>query len=112
MPKVDVEDSIYDVIVEISHKRLGATIVMSNQEIVGIITDGDIRRIIEKKIDLDSLSAKDIMNDSPKTIQKEDLAIDGLKIMEKNTISQIVVLDGRSYVGIVHIHDMLKEGIL
>lgn len=112
MPKVDVEDSMYDVIVEISQKRLGATIVMSQQEIVGIITDGDIRRIIEKKLAIDSLRAKDVMNNAPKTIQKDNLAIEGLKIMEKNTISQLVVLDGTSYVGIVHIHDMLKEGIL
>jgi arabinose-5-phosphate isomerase len=79
---------------------------------LGIITDGDIRRVIEKKHEIDKLSAKDIMNTSPKTIQKNELAINGLKIMEKNTISQIVVLDGDSYNGIVHIHDILKEGIL
>ena len=111
-PIVDLEDSMYDVIVEISKKRLGATLVMSNHKMLGIITDGDIRRVIEKKHEIDKLSAKDIMNTSPKTIQKNELAINGLKIMEKNTISQIVVLDGDSYNGIVHIHDILKEGIL
>lgn len=112
MPRVDIDDSMYDVIVEISRKRLGASVVMSDQEIVGIITDGDIRRIIEKKLDINSLGAKDVMNKMPKTIHKDAQAIDGLKLMEKNTISQIVVLDGKTYVGIVHIHDMLKEGIL
>ena len=112
MPSVDINDSMYDVIVEISQKRLGATIVLSKNELVGIITDGDIRRIVEKKLNINSLKAKDVMNSNPFTIQKHDFAVNGLKIMEKNAISQIVVLDGLSYVGIVHLHDLLKEGIL
>lgn len=111
-PIVDLEDSMYDVIVEISKKRLGAALVMSNHKMFGIITDGDIRRVIEKKLEIDKISAKDIMNTSPKTIQKNELAINGLKIMEENTISQIVVLNGNSFHGIVHIHDIIKEGIL
>lgn len=112
IPKVDLNDSMYNVIVEISQKRLGAAVVISKDQVKGIITDGDIRRIVEKKLDIDSLKAKDVMNNDPVTIQKDDYASNGLKLMEKNTISQIVVLDGDLYVGIVHIHDILKEGIL
>lgn len=111
MPKVSPNDSIQKVIVEISKKRLGATAVVLGQTIKGIVTDGDIRRMLEKTADWNALQAKDIMSTSPKIIQFDELASKALDIMEQNNISQIIVLKSTTYLGIVHIHDILKEGI-
>lgn len=111
-PKVDVNATINEVIIEISQKRLGATAVLKNEKLEGIITDGDLRRMLEKGIAFSNLSAKDIMSSNPKTIAVNGLAYDALQIMENNNISQIIVMNKDVYVGIVHIHELLKEGIL
>jgi arabinose-5-phosphate isomerase len=111
-PKVDVNATINEVIIEISQKRLGATAVLKNEKLEGIITDGDLRRMLEKGTAFSNLSAKDIMSSNPKTIAVNGLAYDALQIMENNNISQIIVMDNDVYVGIVHMHELLKEGIL
>ena len=111
-PKVDVNATINEVIIEISQKRLGATAVLKNEKLEGIITDGDLRRMLEKGTAFSNLSAKDIMSSNPKTIAVNGLAYDALQIMENNNISQIIVMDKNVYVGIVHIYELLKEGIL
>ena len=111
-PKVDTSATINEVIIEISQKRLGATAVIKNDKLEGVITDGDLRRMLEKGDSFSSLSAKDIMSSNPKTIAVSSLAYDALQIMEGNNINQIIVVDKDMYVGIVHIHEILKEGIL
>ena len=110
-PKVADNDSISKVIIAISKGRVGATAVMKNKKIVGIITDGDLRRAMEQKIDFEKTKAFEIMSKSPKITQTTDLAVRAFQIMEKNKISQLLVLDDKMYLGIVHIHDLLKEGI-
>lgn len=113
MPSVLPNETIKNVIVEISNKRLGATAVIENNQLLGVITDGDIRRMLENEgSDWSTLKAKDIMCDKPKTIDWNELAAKALTIMEDNNISQLIVCKGDSYHGIVHIHDILKEGIL
>lgn len=109
--QVSSSDGINDVIMEISHKRLGATSVIDNGKLVGIITDGDLRRMLEKNSDISNLIALDIMGISPKIISPDELAKTALDIMEENNISQLIVLDGEEYKGIIHIHDIIKEGI-
>jgi arabinose-5-phosphate isomerase len=112
-PRVFLEDSIHKVIIEISSKRLGATVVLSEQQqINGIITDGDIRRMLEKHSDLTSIQAKDIMSSAPKTIEADALAVNALQIMQSNNISQLVVMNQQQYAGMVHIHDLIREGII
>ena len=111
-PKVNKTSSISEVIVEISEKRLGVTAVIDNNIIVGIITDGDIRRMLSKSTEISNLSAKDIMSKEPKTISVDAMAIDALETMEKNDITQILVTDAnKKYLGVVHLHDLIKEGI-
>jgi len=111
-PQVKRNSSISEVIIEISEKRLGVTSVMDNEVIVGIITDGDIRRMLSKTSDIASLTANDIMSTEPKTISDEAMAIDALEAMEKNDITQILVTNSDSqYLGVVHLHDLIKEGI-
>ena len=112
VPKVNINETMENVILEISSKRLGATAVIQNQVLVGVITDGDLRRMLEKHTDFKELKAADIMTTHPKTIQKNRLAVDALSIMKKNNITQLPVLAGEKYVGVVHLHDILKEGIL
>jgi len=111
-PQVEVSSSLQDVIIEISSKRLGATVVMEAGEIAGLITDGDLRRMLQKGVNLNDVSAKDIMSKKPKCISKDALAAEALGIMEANHITQLIVADNGAYVGIVHLHDILKEGIL
>ncbi len=111
-PIVSSESSINEVIIEISKKRLGATAVVDNDILSGIITDGDLRRMLGEGKDFADLKAKDIMNISPKTIAVDSLAFDALEIIERNNISQLVVLDGSKYVGIVHLHEIIKEGVV
>ncbi len=112
VPKVNINETMENVILEISSKRLGATAVIQNQILVGVITDGDLRRMLEKHTDFKELKAVDIMTAHPQTIQKNRLAVDALSIMKKNNITQLPVLAGEKYVGVVHLHDILKEGIL
>jgi arabinose-5-phosphate isomerase len=109
---VTLESKIDEIINEISSKMYGATAVISNNEIIGVITDGDIRRALEKKVDIYNLKASDIMTSNPKTININLLAVDSLNIMKKNNISQLLVIDdSKKYVGVVHFLDLIKEGI-
>lgn len=112
VPKVNINDNIKDIIIEISSKRLGASAVLDNGKLVGIITDGDIRRMLEKDVPIEKFSAVDIMTLNPKTLDKETLIVDALSLMHKKNITQILVVDGIKYVGVIHLHDILKEGIL
>lgn len=112
-PCVFSEDSITKVLVEITQKRLGATAVIDKEHhIAGIITDGDIRRMLEKNIDFQQLKAKDIMNISPKSIDENELAVKALQTMRLHNISQLVVTNEHLYKGIIHLHDLIKEGII
>ena len=111
-PQVNTTQLLAGVILEISSKRLGITAVLENDNLVGVVTDGDLRRMLEKSQDLTALSAKDIMSPSPKTIAPDLLAVEALNIMENNNITQLVVADDNTYLGIVHLHDLLKEGII
>ena len=112
-PSVDEKDSLKNVIVEITKKRLGATAVLNNNKyIAGIITDGDLRRMLEKNVSLQNIVAKDIMSADPKTISQNDLAVDALDLMRKNNISQLLVVDDKKYKGIIHLHDLVREGII
>jgi len=112
MPMVDIKDNIRKVILEISSKRLGVTAVVNEGNLVGVITDGDLRRMMEKYKDVDPLTAADIMSPNPKTIEKEQLAATAFKIMKDNNITQLIAVDGNNYFGVIHLHDILKEGIL
>lgn len=112
-PKVSLSTSIAEVIIEITEKRLGVTAVLNEgSELVGIITDGDIRRMLSKSSDISTLMAKDIMGANPKTITDEAMAVEALETLENNNITQILVTDKTNkYIGVVHLHDLLKEGI-
>jgi arabinose-5-phosphate isomerase len=111
-PLVSPDSSIKNVIVEISEKRLGVTAVVENEKVIGIITDGDIRRMLNKTETIAGLTAKDIMTVNPKTIKSTDLVSDALNILEDFSITQLVVVDGNEYKGVLHLHDILKEGIV
>lgn len=112
LPKVTSDTSVKDVIIEISKKRLGATAVIDDNELVGMITDGDIRRMLEKNTDISNLTAKEIMTANPKTMAADAMAIDALNTLESYGITQILVLNEQNeYVGIIHLHDLIKEGI-
>jgi len=112
VPEVQADDDIRSVIVEISSKRLGATAVLKGKKLIGIITDGDLRRMLEKQPDLTRLKATDIMSASPRTIQSDTLVVQALNIMRTNNITQLLVMDKTKYNGVIHLHDILKEGIL
>jgi arabinose-5-phosphate isomerase len=112
-PKVYLGDSLKQIILEISSKRLGVAVVVDdNENMAGVITDGDLRRMLEKTNELGTLTAADIMNPSPKTIAVDALAVDALGKMRGHSISQLVVTEGIRYKGIIHIHDLLREGIM
>jgi arabinose-5-phosphate isomerase len=111
-PEVQPNSSIKDVIVEISEKRLGVTAVIDNEKLIGIITDGDIRRMLNKTETIAGLTAKEIMIVNPKTVQLNSMVIDAFNILEDFSITQLVVKDGEKYAGILHLHDILKEGII
>jgi arabinose-5-phosphate isomerase len=112
-PKVSENESIDNVIMEMTSKRLGATVVVdSNDTIIGIITDGDLRRMLISKKNVNELVAKDIMGPNPRTINDSELAVKAFEMMERNNITQLVVVSHKKYVGMIHIHDILKEGIV
>lgn len=111
-PQVTPDASIKKVIMEISEKRLGVTAVIDNESIIGIITDGDIRRMLNTNDTFTHLQAKDIMTKNPKNINSSILVADALSILENNAITQLVVSDEGKYKGILHLHDILKEGIV
>jgi arabinose-5-phosphate isomerase len=111
-PQVSPNDSIKKVIMEISEKRLGVTAVVENNTVIGIITDGDIRRMLNTRDTFIDLVAQDIMTKNPKNIDSAILVSEALNILENNSITQLVVLDGNKYLGVLHLHDILKEGIV
>jgi arabinose-5-phosphate isomerase len=112
-PAVKLNSSLKEVIIEITKKRLGATAVTDDDNfILGIITDGDLRRMLEKNIPLNEVKAYNIMTAKPKQISNNNLAVDALDIMRKNNINQLLVTDDNKYAGIVHLHDLVREGII
>ncbi|MBP6303648.1 MAG: KpsF/GutQ family sugar-phosphate isomerase [Bacteroidia bacterium] len=111
-PQVSSDALIKDVIIEITRKRLGATAVIDNNELVGVITDGDIRRMLEAELYRNDLTAAEIMHKQPRTIDEEEMAIDALGLMRENKVSQMIVLSKGTYKGMVHIHDLNREGII
>ncbi|MBP6432199.1 MAG: KpsF/GutQ family sugar-phosphate isomerase [Ferruginibacter sp.] len=111
-PKVLPTASIKEVIVEMTNKRLGATAVINEDEnILGIITDGDLRRMLERDEDINTLTAAAIMTKSPKTIEQNSLATLAMQQMQQSDISQLVVIEKEKYTGIIHLHDLIREGI-
>ncbi len=111
IPKVGLKTPIKDVILEITQKRLGATAVLENNQIMGIITDGDIRRMLNDNRNINELFAKDIMNTKPKTIAPNAMATLAFQTMNSNSITQLLVEENGHYLGVIHLHDLLKEGI-
>lgn len=111
-PKIPSNATIREIILTITQNRLGAVAVLQDEKIVGIITDGDIRRMLENHEDLTGLTASDIMGTHPKMIDKSELAVNALHMMRQNNVSQLIVLQGNKYDGIIHIQDLLKEGII
>ena len=111
-PTVSPDTAVKKVIFEISEKRLGVTAVVENNKVVGIITDGDIRRMLNDRDSFTDLTAKDIMTKNPKSTSSDTMAIDALQILENHSITQLIVIDNEEYKGVLHLHDILKEGIL
>lgn len=113
-PRVAPDTPLRDVIVEITAKRVGGTAVLEGDQVTGIITDGDVRRMLQKHTDISGIRARDIMSSEPKTTTADTLAADALKKMKQHNINQLIVLEAGTgrYLGIVHLHDILKEGIL
>lgn len=111
-PEVTPDTNIKKVIFEISEKRLGVTAVIENNKVIGIITDGDIRRMLNNNDTFAHLTAKDIMTKNPKTIQLSSMVTDALNILEDFSITQLIVTDHEEYKGVLHLHDILKEGIV
>ncbi|MCL4114003.1 UNVERIFIED_CONTAM: hypothetical protein GTU68_025265 [Idotea baltica] len=111
-PQIAHDADIREVIVEISEKMLGAAAVIKDNKVVGIITDGDIRRMLNNYDNINGLQAKDIMTKKPKTIPADALAVKALKVMQEKGISQLLAVDGEKYSGVVHLHNLINEGIL
>ncbi len=111
-PQVKKTDTVRNVLIEISSKRIGAAAVIENNTIIGIITDGDIRRMMEKYENINELKASDIMSHQPKTIDADELAVNAINIMQQKNISQIIVTKQNHFYGFIHLHDLLKEGII
>ena len=111
-PMVSPGADLKSVIVEISTKRLGAAAVVTEDKLIGIITDGDLRRMLEQEEDLSRLTAKEIMTADPRTINEDELVVNALELMRQNKITQLPVLKDGKYVGVVHMHDIIKEGII
>ncbi|MBK5192959.1 MAG: KpsF/GutQ family sugar-phosphate isomerase [Flavobacteriaceae bacterium] len=111
-PQVSPNTNVKDVIVEISEKMLGVTAVIENEKIVGIITDGDIRRMLHNNDSFVHLTAADIMSKNPKTIAPDAMAVDALEMLEENKISVLIAQENGKYAGVVHIHNLIREGIL
>lgn len=111
-PSVSPEASLKEVIVEISSKRLGVTAVVEGQELKGVITDGDLRRMLSKGEDINMVKAKDIMGTNPKTIRSDAMAVKAVETMKEQNISQLLVVDDGEYQGVLHFHDLFKEGLI
>ena len=112
-PSVNAESLLKEVIIEITKKRLGVTVVLGNNgDLLGVITDGDLRRMLEKDLYHAGVKAKNIMTVNPKTIDSNELAVNALDVMRKNNITQLLVLENNRYAGVIHLHDLVREGII
>jgi arabinose-5-phosphate isomerase len=111
-PAVDADADIRSLILEISGKRLGATAVMEGDKLVGIVTDGDLRRMLQSNKEIHTLRARDIMTRDPRSIPPDTLAVDALHLMRKSNITQLLITENGKYLGVVHLHDILNEGII
>ncbi|RZL68594.1 MAG: KpsF/GutQ family sugar-phosphate isomerase, partial [Pedobacter sp.] len=111
-PSISPEAPVKDIIIQISKNRLGAVVVIDDGKILGMITDGDIRRMLEKHTNLENIKASDLMSVNPKRIDSEELALLALEIIKQNNITQILVTKEDQYFGLVHLHDLLQEGII
>jgi arabinose-5-phosphate isomerase len=112
-PQVGAAMSLREVIMEITSRRLGATAVTDEAgDLLGIITDGDLRRMLEKNAVPDRIQAAAIMTVQPKTIDGDALAVEALDLMRKHDITQLVVTNGNKYLGFIHLHDLIREGII
>ena len=100
------------VIIEITSNRLGAAAVVENGKVIGIVTDGDLRRMMMQTNSMDRTTAKDVMSKDPKKAEKDMMAVDALNLMKQYNISQLIITDKEKYVGMVHLHDLVKEGII
>lgn len=110
-PEVGPDDNLAQVIIEMTKKRLGAAVVTEKGKLLGIITDGDLRRMLMKHPDIEKIKASEIMTPNPKTIDENALVADALHKMRQNSITQLPVVSGEAYLGVIHLHDILKEGI-
>ena len=111
-PVVTLEKGIREIILEISSKRLGCTAVLDDDRLAGIITDGDLRRMLQGSTDVSMLTAKDILSPHPLTVASDELVSDALDLMRSKNITQLLVVDEGKYMGVIHLHDILKEGII
>lgn len=111
-PQVAIDASLDDVIIEISEKMLGVAVVIDQGEIAGVITDGDLRRMLKNNKNVSQLTAKEIMSENPKTIPNDAMAVDAMEMLDTNDISQIIAQQDGEYAGVVHIHNLVKEGII
>ena len=111
VPQVQASENMSNVIIEISSKRLGTTAVIDNNILIGVITDGDLRRMIQKYPNYQELKAVEVMTKNPMTIEADEMVVNALSVMRENNITQLPVMEGKKYVGIIHLHDILKEGI-
>ena len=111
-PQVNIDEDIRKVIVEISSNRLGAVAVLKGNKLAGIITDGDIRRMLLNNQNFSNMTARSIMNTSPKISSKDQMAVDALSVMKEHNISQLIVAEKGKYIGMIHLHDLIREGII
>ena len=112
LPQVAPQTNVRDVIIEISEKMLGVAAVVEEDKVIGIVTDGDIRRMLRNNDAFIHLTASDIMSKDPKTVDQDMMAVEALAILEKNKISQLIAVENGKYAGIVHIHNLIREGII
>jgi arabinose-5-phosphate isomerase len=112
-PSVTIEQSLKEVIMEITKKRLGMTAVLNNAgELAGVVTDGDLRRMLEKTNSIENIQAGHIMTENPKTIDSNEMAVNALDLMRSNNITQLIVVQNKQYAGVIHLHDLIREGII
>jgi arabinose-5-phosphate isomerase len=112
-PAVNIEQSLKEVIMEITKKRLGITAVLNNAgALAGVVTDGDLRRMLEKTENIANIQAGHIMSQNPKTVEASEMAVVALDIMRQNNIMQLMVVENEKYVGVIHLHDLVKEGLI
>ena len=112
-PQINGNANLKEIILEITSKRLGCAVVLNEDgSVAGIVTDGDLRRMLERNTETANITAKDIMSSNPKTVEHTTLAVKALEVMRSNSISQLIIVDNGKYLGIVHIHDLIKEGII